>query len=104
MQRPINVNQLGHLQTKYSDADLVYIKKLAKNRFDLIMGVLKAMPRNLLFVVRNLNTIRAIAREHGDVVDRPRVMARAAINSLLNGGRNIFTYLIRKIHFEYRLW
>lgn len=34
-----------------------------------------------LFYCRNLNTIRAIAHEHGDPVDRYSVLARAATKS-----------------------
>lgn len=79
------------------------MKKVASKHFDIIMKVLKEMPRNLLFIVRNLNIVRAIARDHGDLVDRPKIMARFAISNLLSGG-NIFNYIQRKIYFEYRLW
>lgn len=80
------------------------MKKIASKRFDIIMKILSEMPRNLLFIVRNLNIVRAIARDHGDLVDRPKIMARFAISSLLKSSGSVFTYLRRKIFFEYRLW
>lgn len=80
------------------------MKKIASKRFDVIMKILSEMPRNLLFIVRNLNIVRAIARDHGDLVDRPKIMARFAISSLLKSSGGVFTYLRRKIFFEYRLW
>merc|ERR1719239_50548 len=36
------------------------MKTMAQHHFDRVMVVLKEMPRNLLLVIRNLNTIRAI--------------------------------------------
>nr|KAG5707224.1 hypothetical protein BaRGS_017908 [Batillaria attramentaria] len=64
------------------DADLAYMRKMAQDRFDKIMKVLKDMPRCLLLVIRNLNTIRAITKEHGHTVDRYGIMARSAINGV----------------------
>ncbi|CAD7013783.1 uncharacterized aarF domain-containing protein kinase 5 isoform X2 [Ceratitis capitata] len=83
-QQPIRIHG-GRIKTKLSESDIEYIQQVAKKNFELIMGTLKDMPRNMLFVVRNLNTVRAIGRQHGDVVDRPRTMARRLI-------------------FEYNLW
>lgn len=102
LQRPLEINRFS-FATKYTEQEVLYMKKVASKHFDLIMEVLKEMPRNLLFIVRNLNIVRAIAREHGDLVDRPKVMARFAITNLLTGG-NVFSYFRRKIYFEYRLW
>ena len=47
------------------------MKEIASKHFDVIMNILIDMPRRLLFVVRNLNTVGAIARDHCDVVDGP---------------------------------
>lgn len=102
LQKPLEVNKFS-FASKYTDEEVLYMKKIASKHFDLIMTVLKEMPRNLLFIVRNLNIVRAIAREHGDLVDRPKIMARFAISNLLTDG-NIFSFIKRKIHFEYRLW
>lgn len=102
LQKPLDVNKFS-FATKYTEQEVLYMKKVASKHFDIIMTVLREMPRNLLFIVRNLNIVRAIAKEHGDLVDRPKIMARFAITSLLSEG-NIFSYIRRKIHFEYRLW
>lgn len=102
LQKPLEFHKFS-LSTKYTEKELEYMKKLASKRFDLIMSVLKEMPRKLLFVVRNLNTVRAISLEHGDIIDRPKIMCRYAIQTLLKNS-NIFVYLRRKISFEYSLW
>lgn len=102
LQKPLDVNKFS-FATKYTEDEVAYMKKVASKHFDIIMTILKEMPRNLLFIVRNLNIVRAIAREHGDLVDRPKIMARCAITNLLSSG-NIFSYVHRKIFFEYRLW
>lgn len=103
LQKPLEINKFS-FQTKYTEQEVNYMKKIASQHFDIIMRVLKEMPRNLLFIVRNLNIIRAIAKEHGDLVDRPKIMARCAIANLMETGDNFLKYLRRKIHFEYRLW
>lgn len=102
LQKPLEVNKFS-FATKYTEQEVLYMKKVASKHFDIIMRVLKEMPRNLLFIVRNLNIVRAIARDHGDLVDRPKIMARCAIANLWKGG-NIFSVMRRKIHFEFRLW
>lgn len=103
LQKPLGVNKFS-FASKYTEEEVTYMKQVASKHFDLIMQVLKEMPRNLLFIVRNLNIVRAIAKDHGDLVDRPKIMARCAISSLLGVNQNFFVYLKRKIFFEYRLW
>lgn len=102
LQKPLEVNKFS-FATKYTEQEVLYMKKVASKHFDLIMIVLKEMPRNLLFIVRNLNIVRAIAKEHGDLVDRPKIMARFAISNIITFG-NVFSCIKRKIHFEFRLW
>jgi len=51
LQRPMSTKMVP-LTTRYTDADLEHMKLMASKRFDIIMDVLKDMPRNLLFVVR----------------------------------------------------
>lgn len=56
---------------------------------------------------RNLNTIRAISRQHGDVVDRPRTMARYAQHCIYDNYSSIRSYIFwcyRRLIFEYNLW
>lgn len=57
---------------------------------------------------RNLNTIRAIARHHGDPVDRPTYMAQYAQRCIYTTGK--FTIIqkikwcIRRIKFDFHLF
>ncbi|KAG5676108.1 hypothetical protein PVAND_005962 [Polypedilum vanderplanki] len=103
LQKPLDVNKFS-FSTKYTEIEVNYMKKIASERFDIIMNILREMPRNLLFIVRNLNIVRAIAREHGDLLNRPKIMARFAISSLLSSSSNYWEYFKRKLFFEYRLW
>lgn len=103
LQKPLEVNKFS-FSTRYTETEVNYMKKVASQHFDVIMKILSDMPRNLLFIVRNLNIVRAIARDHGDLVDRPKIMARFAITSLFDSSGNLFNFLKRKIFFEYRLW
>ncbi|XP_065086804.1 uncharacterized aarF domain-containing protein kinase 5 [Ochlerotatus camptorhynchus] len=106
LQRPLELKG-SKLTTRLSEDDLDYMTRQAKEHFDKVMQTLRSMPRNLIFVLRNLNTIRAIAREHGDPVDRPKVMARCAIAALRQTNRGItgfFRSIFRRINFEYQLW
>ncbi|XP_052718364.1 uncharacterized aarF domain-containing protein kinase 5-like isoform X1 [Crassostrea angulata] len=41
--------------------------------------VLRQMPTGLFFIFRNMNTIRAICQEHGNLIDRYGIMAKSAI-------------------------
>ncbi|XP_058463806.1 uncharacterized aarF domain-containing protein kinase 5 [Malaya genurostris] len=106
LQRPLDLGG-SRMSTRLTDEDLAYMTKQAKEHFDKVMQTLRSMPRHIIFVIRNLNTIRSIAMDHGDLVDRPKVMARSAINALLQSNRNFFNVLFltfRRINFEYQLW
>ena len=103
LQKPLDINKFS-FATKYTEQEVLWMKQLASKRFDLIMDVLKEMPRNLLFIVRNLNIVRAIAKDHGDLVDRPQIMARFAISNLMKTGGSLAGFVRRKVYFEYRLW
>lgn len=78
IQRPLARDTL-HLPSKLTEKDLEHMRQKALNHFDIIMQVLKEMPRQLLLIIRNMNTVRAITREHGNPVDRYRIMAKSAI-------------------------
>lgn len=104
LQRPLETK--SKFSTKLTESEIAYMQKLARKRFDIIMDTLREMPQNMLFIVRNLNTVRAIAREHGDPIDRPRVMAQHAV-SCLHHGRGVLSfvsYAFRRMHFEIQLW
>ncbi|XP_052894359.1 uncharacterized aarF domain-containing protein kinase 5 isoform X1 [Anopheles moucheti] len=107
LQRPLELKGTGKFSTRLSEQDVAYMAKQAKEHFDRIMGTLKSMPRNLILVIRNLNTIRSIARDHGDPIDRPKILARCALAALCPSRRDVRNFLwvaFRKLRFEFLLW
>ncbi|XP_067015790.2 uncharacterized aarF domain-containing protein kinase 5 isoform X1 [Anabrus simplex] len=95
------------------------IKKLPKEERDQIrreimaihdrsLEVFRHIPAKLFLVLRNINTIRAIAREHGDPIDRYTVMARSATQGAFvsdkSGLREKVAGLRERLYFEFRLW
>ncbi|KAK2149688.1 hypothetical protein LSH36_442g03031 [Paralvinella palmiformis] len=78
-----------HLPSKMTEKDIEHMKIQAKEHFDKIMVVLKDMPKPLLLMIRNLNTIRAIHRGHGHPVDRYTIMARIAISGAYTKGEYV---------------
>ncbi|KAI5756980.1 ADCK5 [Gulo gulo luscus] len=87
MQRPVRLGQLwrSHL---LSSEEAAYMQTMAREHFEAIMGVLKALPRPMLLVLRNVNTVRAINTALGTPVDRYFLMAKSAVRgwSRLAGG------------------
>lgn len=75
LQRPINMGQLG-LSNVLSGEETAYMREMATERFASIMQVLKSMPRPMLLVFRNINTVRSINITLGAPVDRYFVMAK----------------------------
>ncbi|CAL1686188.1 unnamed protein product [Lasius platythorax] len=55
-----------------------YMKKRVQERFDKVTAILRSMPKSMMLVIRNLNTIRAIIKDHGDIINRYEIMARIA--------------------------
>ncbi|KAM4549666.1 putative aarF domain-containing protein kinase 5 isoform 3-T3 [Fundulus diaphanus] len=78
LQRPINMRTLA-LSNILSREETAYMKEMALNRFESIMQVLKSMPRPMLLVFRNINTVRSINITLGAPVDRYYVMAKSAV-------------------------
>lgn len=78
LQRPINMRQFG-FSNILSREETSYMRDMARKRFDKIMQVLKSMPRPMLLVFRNLNTVRSINISLGAPVDRYCVMAKSAV-------------------------
>ncbi|XP_030750386.1 uncharacterized aarF domain-containing protein kinase 5 isoform X2 [Sitophilus oryzae] len=72
------------LKAKLTEAEEKRMKQVAGERFDQIVLCLRQMPRTLLLVVRNLNTIRAISYDHGCPIDRFTVLARMATKAAFN--------------------
>lgn len=75
MQRPVRLGQLwrSHLLSREEAA---YMQAMAREHFEDIMAVLKALPRPMLLVLRNINTVRAINTSLGAPVDRYFLMAK----------------------------
>ncbi|KAM3858620.1 putative aarF domain-containing protein kinase 5 [Diretmus argenteus] len=78
LQRPISMRELG-LSNILSREDTSYMREMAVNHFESIMQVLKSMPRPMLLVFRNLNTVRSINISLGAPADRYFVMAKSAV-------------------------
>uniref|UniRef100_A0A3Q2CZI7 AarF domain containing kinase 5 n=1 Tax=Cyprinodon variegatus TaxID=28743 RepID=A0A3Q2CZI7_CYPVA len=76
LQRPISMRTLT-LSNILSREETAYMREMALNRFESIMQVLKAMPRPMLLVFRNINTVRSINITLGAPVDRYGIMAKA---------------------------
>ncbi|XP_051015777.1 uncharacterized aarF domain-containing protein kinase 5 isoform X2 [Acomys russatus] len=78
MQRPVRLGQLwgSHL---ISREEAAYMQDMAREHFESIMEVLKALPRPMLLVLRNINTVRAINSTLGTPVDRYFLMAKSAV-------------------------
>ncbi|CAB3371347.1 Hypothetical predicted protein [Cloeon dipterum] len=101
-QRPIKA-----LRSVISTKELDYMTEMARERFDRITFVLRAMPNVMMLIIRNINTIRSIAREHGDPVDRYTLMARSASQGAFKSDnpniRQRFRGLLMRTNFEIHL-
>ncbi|CAM5107386.1 unnamed protein product [Natator depressus] len=78
MQRPIHTGQL-RLANILTREETLYMQAMARHHFDRIMQVLKDLPRPMLLVFRNINTVRSINIALGAPVDRYFVMAKSAV-------------------------
>ncbi|EFX86094.1 hypothetical protein DAPPUDRAFT_313082 [Daphnia pulex] len=109
LQRPVgnqkfalsNLNQL-------SETDLKYMQEMAGQRFDMIMNNLRSMPRTMLLTIRNINTVRAITKDHGSLVDRYTLMARSATRGFFivpgaSFGQRL-QGVLQQFLFDWRLW
>jgi len=80
LQRPFVWGSAGMLfTTRVTEEDLTIMTKLAQRHFEKVVIILRQLPRSMLLVFRNLNTIRAINQELGEPVDRLVLMAKCAI-------------------------
>lgn len=75
LQRPINMAELA-LSNVLTHEEAIYMQNMAKNHFDRVMQVLKDLPRSMLLVFRNINTVRGINVALGAPVDRYYIMAK----------------------------
>lgn len=75
MQRPVRLGQLWR-SNLLSREEAAYMRDMAREHFEEVMAVLKALPRPMLLVLRNVNTVRAINTALGAPVDRYFLMAK----------------------------
>ncbi|XP_053632137.2 uncharacterized aarF domain-containing protein kinase 5 isoform X2 [Cherax quadricarinatus] len=63
---------------KMAKEDREKMKKRMEEARETLRKSFEDLPTELFLVLRNVNTVRAITRDHGDVVDRYTLMARSA--------------------------
>ncbi|CAH1390994.1 unnamed protein product [Nezara viridula] len=72
------------------------------------LEIFRHIPGKLMLVTRNINTIRSIARGHGDPIDRYKVMARCATEGSFAVDQSGFFGKLRiykeLLNFELSLW
>lgn len=78
MERPVRLGQLwrSHLLSR---KEATYMQNMAQEHFEDIMGVLKALPRPMLLVLHNINTVRTINTTLGAPIDRYFLMTKSAV-------------------------
>ncbi|XP_010830632.1 PREDICTED: uncharacterized aarF domain-containing protein kinase 5 isoform X2 [Bison bison bison] len=76
MQRPVRLGQLWRSRL-LSREEAAYMQDMAREHFEEVMAVLKALPRSMLLVLRNVNTVRSINNALGAPVDRYFLMAKS---------------------------
>nr|CAG4638372.1 EOG090X047B [Cyclestheria hislopi] len=107
LQKPLRNSAYG-LSNLLSEEEIQYMKKTAAQRFDHVMSVLKSMPRSMLLVIRNINTVRAITKDHGSIVDRYTIMARYATRGAFVVPNSSFSQQIQgfwqQLLFDWILW
>ncbi|XP_053571964.1 uncharacterized aarF domain-containing protein kinase 5 [Bombina bombina] len=77
LQRPLSVP--GALGSSLTREETRYMQEMARDNFDDIMRVLRALPRPMLLVFRNLNTVRCLHLSLGAPANRHILMARSAV-------------------------
>uniref|UniRef100_A0A8D8LTV1 Uncharacterized aarF domain-containing protein kinase 5 n=1 Tax=Cacopsylla melanoneura TaxID=428564 RepID=A0A8D8LTV1_9HEMI len=75
---------------------------------DRTIEIFKSVPSKLMLVTRNINTIRSIAKGHGNPVDRYSIMARSATQGVFKSESSSWwsrlKCLLALSHFEFMLW
>ncbi|KAK3765791.1 hypothetical protein RRG08_026262 [Elysia crispata] len=77
---------------------------------DRVLVIMREMPSPLFWIFRNLNTIRAIIKDHGNTVDRYGIMARSAIRGAhqddpaTRGVQGVLKAWWSRCHYDYCVW
>ncbi|XP_071959202.1 uncharacterized aarF domain-containing protein kinase 5-like [Antedon mediterranea] len=109
-QRPINMQARPgmHISATLDEKAMKDMQTSVSQEFDSIMQVLKEVPKAMLLVFRNVNTIRSINKELGMPVDRYTLMAKCAASGVaIQKGRNhVVNYalsLYGRLRFDFQL-
>jgi len=108
LQRPVSFGSVKVTDT-LSQQETSHMQEMAAQHFDLIINNLRAMPHTLLLVIRNINTVRSITSELGNLVDRYTLMARSATKGafVVPGGASVsqrFQGIWQQFLFDWHLW
>ncbi|XP_069588216.1 uncharacterized aarF domain-containing protein kinase 5 isoform X3 [Ranitomeya imitator] len=79
LQRPLSLT--GTMGNALTLEETQYMQNMAKEHFDDIIRVLRALPRPMLLVFRNLNTVRSLNIGLGASADRYLLMAHSAVRA-----------------------
>nr|XP_039273644.1 uncharacterized aarF domain-containing protein kinase 5-like isoform X1 [Styela clava] len=108
--RPIRLDHDFNPSAPMTDAEYKYMQQMAAERFDKIMGCLRRMPKSMILVFRNLNTVRCINHTLGSPADRFTILAHCAIRGSHQLQSQFNTSLTRrlgifyeKIQFDFKL-
>ncbi|XP_005101564.1 uncharacterized aarF domain-containing protein kinase 5 isoform X1 [Aplysia californica] len=119
MQRPVRMKSRRLFDIKpptreewvlMSKEDKAMWKEKFQEIHDRVLTIMKEMPSPLFWIFRNLNTIRAIIRDHGNTVDRYGIMARSAIRGSHRDSASSGTFLTvlqgwwHRCLYDYRVW
>ena len=70
---------------KLSEEEKEKLRVAIRDAHDKMLDVFQDVPSRIMLILRNLNIIRSIIRDHGSGVDRHRIMARVAVQGFFLG-------------------
>ncbi|XP_069997165.1 uncharacterized aarF domain-containing protein kinase 5 isoform X2 [Penaeus vannamei] len=92
---------------KLSKQEREIMRKRMEDTGEKMRNSFKNLPTELFLVLRNVNTIRAITKDHGNVVDRYTLMARSATRGAFVSPNASFSQWLRghweQFYFDYSL-
>ncbi|XP_055351368.1 uncharacterized aarF domain-containing protein kinase 5-like isoform X2 [Paramacrobiotus metropolitanus] len=110
--RPIGQGKkvLLGLKKEFSKADMEAFRAEMEGMVDKIQATVKAMPKSLFLVMRNMNLVRAICVVHGNPHDRYTMFARLAAQAVMDDTgvrtpslKNSAAAISERLHFEWKL-
>jgi aarF domain-containing kinase len=96
--KPYNPNKAVHVENNLSMKEIYNLQRQAKDRIRKVLKDTSKLPRELIFVGRNMNLVRSINKELGSLVNRVNIMSRYAIQGIEK------TNALRRWKFEFNLW